>query len=314
MAFLQEPEPARGVRALLLPGISRVVARNPGIMTYHGTNTYFVQGESGVSIIDPGPDDAAHVADILRLAAAPITHILLTHTHADHMGAAKSLQAASGAPVISYNKPARPGFMPDIGLEEGAMLAGFTAVHTPGHAADHLCYAYQLADGRQVLFSGDHVMSWSSSIVSPPEGDMRAYYRSLALVLARSDDEFYLPGHGPLLPQPQNLAAALLAHRKLRETAILDALVQKPQIVAELAAALYGKTDIRLKFAAQRNVLAHMLKLLAENIVEEMAPATQDHPDTLSLRPLSQAPGVTAADINTMLHDARRCFALIKQD
>lgn len=313
MAFLQEPEPQRGTLLPVLSGIGRIVARNPGVMTYHGTNTYLIDGEDGISIIDPGPNDAQHVADILAAAGARIiTRLVLTHSHFDHMGAAPALQEATGAPVAAFHKSGLEGYTADITLLDESALAGLTAVHTPGHAPDHLCYQFYLRDGSKILFSGDHVMSWSSSIVSPPDGDMLAYYRSLKKVMAR-DDIYYLPGHGPVLPEPQNLAAELLAHRQKREDMILAALRTQGWSVAALASELYAKADPALKVAATRNVLAHMLKLKEEGIVVEKEPDPTLHPDIANLpqRPAGPLPpGVTQATIDQSRSDTRRRFAL----
>ncbi len=310
MGFLTEPVPPRGAQLDVLPGITRIVANNPGVMTYHGTNSYLVEGADGLVVIDPGPEDEAHVRDILTAAGQrPISLILLTHTHADHFGAVPELKAASGAPVAGYEAPARPGFAPDITLADGDEVRGFTAVHTPGHAADHLCFAFKGRDGAKILFSGDHVMSWSSSIVSPPEGDMGDYYRSLELLLGRDDDVF-LPGHGPLLRQPRDLTAQLLAHRQKRENAVLAALARQDWSVAGLAAQLYGKADLFLKAAAQRNVLAHLLKLKAEGAVKEMEPETAAHPDNLALAAMAERNESWRGRVTRMQADAKRRFGL----
>ncbi len=218
------------------------------------------------------------------------------------MGAAAGLQEATGAPVAAFHQSGLEGYRADLALFDDTELAGLTAVHTPGHAPDHLCFQFFLPDQTKILFSGDHVMSWSSSIVSPPEGDMLAYYRSLKRVMAR-DDIYYLPGHGPVLPEPQNLAAELLAHRQKREDAILSALREQNWSVAALAAELYGKVNPALKFAATRNVLAHMLKLRDEGIVTEQTPDPNLHPDIASLAqppPDQLPPGVTMATIDTI--------------
>ncbi len=203
MGFLTEPEPPRGVAQEVLPGIRRIVARNPGVMTYHGTNTYLIDGAAGLTVLDPGPDDPQHVAEIMA-AAGPngIQRILLTHTHGDHYGAVPALRAASGAPVYSYARSARPDFTPDHKLNDQDEVAGLKAVFTPGHAPDHLCFEYTVPAAGKLLFSGDHVMSWSSSIVSPPGGDMRDYYCSLQLLLQ--------PGRGavPAGPRPGAADAA----------------------------------------------------------------------------------------------------------
>lgn len=310
MAFLSEPEPPRGVPIHVLPGIRRIVARNPSVMTYKGTNTYLIEGDDGLTVLDPGPKDPQHVQDILAGAAkVPIRRILLTHTHSDHWAAAAPLSEATGIPIHAYKISAKPQFTPDIPLDDGDTLAGLTAVYTPGHAADHLCFEYDLADGRRILFSGDHVMSWSSSIVSPPDGDMLDYYRSLELLLGR-DDALYAGGHGPLLEQPRVFVAELLAHRKYRESTILAELQHQDWVIAPLAAKLYHKTDPYLKAAAQRNVLAHMLKLKAEGVVRELAPGTEEHADNLALHP-EGVRGESGGAMEAMQRDALRCFGLV---
>jgi glyoxylase-like metal-dependent hydrolase (beta-lactamase superfamily II) len=273
MAFLKESEPQRGIPLDVLPGIRRIVANNPSVMTYMGTNTYLLDAPGGgLTIIDPGPKDDAHVADILRAAAGTdIKHIVLTHTHSDHSGAAAALKAATGAPVTMYKNSYKPEIIPDIPLSDGDEIAGLHAVFTPGHGADHLCFTYQAPGTGKILFSGDHVMSWSSSIVSPPEGNMLDYYNSLELLLGR-DEVLYLPGHGPVLPEPRTLVAELLAHRQRRETSILHQMKAEPWSVGALAGKLYHKTDRRLKIAAQYNVLAHLLKLQDQGIVIELPP------------------------------------------
>jgi glyoxylase-like metal-dependent hydrolase (beta-lactamase superfamily II) len=259
MPFLTEPEPPRGQAIEALPGISRIVAANPGVMTYHGTNTWLIDGPDGVTVLDPGPDDAGHVADILRAAGGPIGLILLSHTHRDHVGAVPALKAATDAPVAAFRHSADPGFTPDLPLDDGDTVAGMVAIHTPGHAADHLSFARR--DG--ILFSADHVMSWSSSVVSPPGGDMGAYFASLRRLLAR-DDRLYLPGHGPPLPDPRGLVAEMLAHRTAREEAIAGALGAEPVATHELVDALYSQVHPTLRRAAERNVIAHLLKLEGE--------------------------------------------------
>ncbi|MGC9269838.1 MBL fold metallo-hydrolase [Acidiphilium sp.] len=265
MPFLTEPDPKRGVALDVLPGIRRIVARNPGVMTYHGTNTYLIADGDGLTVLDPGPEDPIHVADILEAAGdVPIRRIVLSHTHRDHRGAAPALQSATKAPTYAYHRPATPIFTPDHGLDDGDNIAGLTALYTPGHASDHLCFSFTTTTtGQPILFSADHVMSWSSSIINPPDGDMRAYYQSLSALLER-DDALYLPGHGPPLAEPRALVAEMLAHRRRREAAIRAALREAPATIATLAATLYAKQDPMLKIAAERNVLAHLIKLAAE--------------------------------------------------
>ncbi len=278
MTFLTEPEPPRGVALDVLPGIRRVVARNPSVMTYHGTNTYLIEGDDGLTVIDPGPDDAVHVADVLRAAGkTPIARLVLTHAHADHHGATKAMRQATGAPAWGYLTSGSPsGFTADETLDDGGEVAGLKAVFTPGHAPDHLCFAYEAPGTGRLLFSGDHVMSWSSSIVDPPHGNMRAYYNSLELLLPRPEG-LYLPAHGPVDPNPLPSVEELLTHRKMREAAILGQLKAGPASIRDIATTLYAKTDLNLKVAAERNVLAHLLKLEAEGFVKEQADSKARH-------------------------------------
>lgn len=264
MPFLTEPEPPRGMPLAVAPGIRRVVAANPGPMTYHGTNTYLLDTPEGAAVLDPGPDDPAHLAAVLAAAGGTVARILLTHTHIDHIGALPALRAATGAPVHAWHAPAVAEVMPDVALQEGDSVGGWRAVWTPGHAADHLCFA----GPGGVLFSGDHVMGWSSSVVSPPGGDMAAYFRSLHRLLDR-DDAVFLPGHGPPIPEPRAFVRNLLAHREAREAALLAALGPAPQGTRALTEALYPDVDERLRRAAERNVLAHLLKLRAEGRARE---------------------------------------------
>ncbi|MCW3476448.1 MBL fold metallo-hydrolase [Limobrevibacterium gyesilva] len=259
MAFLTEPEPARGVVIPVIPGIGRIVAANPGPMTYHGTNTYLIDGPDGTTVLDPGPADPAHVQHILAATGGKVVRILLSHTHRDHVGALAALQAATGARSHAFHRSAAPGFAPDVPLRDGDEVAGWTALHTPGHAADHLCFAR--ADG--VVFTADHIMSWSSSIVSPPDGDMSAYFASLRRMLAR-DDRLYLSGHGPPRRDTRAYAQHLLDHRLQREGAIVTALAEAPQDTLALVDRLYAPVNPRLRGAAERNVLAHLLKLRDE--------------------------------------------------
>jgi glyoxylase-like metal-dependent hydrolase (beta-lactamase superfamily II) len=268
MAFLTEPEPTRGAAHPVMPGVRRLVAANPGPMTYHGTNTYLIDTPDGLAVLDPGPDRAEHVRHILDATGAEkVALIILSHSHHDHLGAVPALKQATGAPVAGFHTSADPGFTADIKLGHGDAIAGMVALHTPGHCSDHLCFATTI-DGTETLFSADHVMSWSSSVVSPPDGDMAAYFSSLHLLLGRQD-AVYLPGHGPPLPGPLGLVRDLLAHRQARERAIEEALDQGPASTATLMETLYSQTHPMLRRAAERNVLAHLLKLRGEGKVRQ---------------------------------------------
>jgi glyoxylase-like metal-dependent hydrolase (beta-lactamase superfamily II) len=262
MPFLTEPEPERGAALEVLPGVRRLVAPNPGPMTYHGTNTWLLDGPEGTSVLDPGPDDPVHVRAILAATGGRVARILATHTHADHIGAVPALQAATGAPTCGWQASAVAHFSPDLKLDDGMVVAGMAALHTPGHAPDHVCLAR--ADG--VVFSGDHVMSWSSSVVV----DMAAYVASLRRLLGR-DDRLFLPGHGPPLPRPRALVEELLAHRLAREAAIAAALGPAPLDAMALVGLVYGEIAPALRAPAERNVLAHLGKLRAEGRAAEQA-------------------------------------------
>jgi len=249
LTLLTEPAPPRGAAVAVAPSVRRLVAGNPGPFTYHGTNTYLIDGPDGVTVLDPGPDSAAHVAAILAAAAGRVVRILVSHGHADHVGALPALLAATGAPVLRFGE----------GVADGATVGEWTALHTPGHAADHLCFAR--ADG--VVLTADHVMSFSTSVVIPPDGDMAAYMASLRRLLARSDS-VYLPGHGPPITSPRPFVAALLDHRLHREAAILEAIRRAMLTPARVVEQLYVALDPALRPAAEASVTAHLLKLAAE--------------------------------------------------
>ncbi len=265
---LTEPEPARLVAIAVHPGVRRMVAPNPGPMTYHGTNTWLVDEPDGLTVIDPGPDDPAHIGAIA--ASGPVARIVLTHTHPDHVAGAPALRAATGAAIHGWGAPWAEGFVPDVAIEDGAQLGRLTALHTPGHASDHVCFAL---GGTGVLFTGDHVMSWSTTVVSPPDGDMGAYMTSLRLLLGR-EDTLYLCGHGPPLPDPRPMVRGMLAHRAGRESSILAVLARGTASVDELTAAMYAGLESHLLGAAKRTVMAHLEKLEREGRVERLDDTT----------------------------------------
>lgn len=265
LPYLTEPEPERGRATDVAPGIRRIVAPNAGLMTYHGTNTYLIETGEGVVVLDPGPDDAGHVQAILEATEGCVAAILLSHSHSDHLGAVAAVKARTGARTFAFHCSADPAFQPDVPLRDGDMVAGMACLHTPGHASDHLCFAR--ADG--VIFSADHVMTWSSSVVSPPGGDMAAYFRSLRRLLARQD-RLLLPGHGPPLSDAAPYIQELLDYRIKREEAIAEALRDGPVTPRELVGKLYSQTHPWLRQAAERNVTAHLLKLQAEERAEPL--------------------------------------------
>jgi glyoxylase-like metal-dependent hydrolase (beta-lactamase superfamily II) len=263
------------------PLIRRVLARNASPFSYTGTQTYIV-GHREVAVIDPGPlgDDPEHVHALIRLIGdETIAAICCTHTHRDHSPAAAPLAAATGAPVIgcaplvidddgprsdaSFDQT----YKPDRILTHGEQLTGpgwtLTAVHTPGHTSNHLCFALE---EEKALFSGDHVMGWSTTVVSPPDGDMAAYMRSLQLMLDR-DDAVYYPAHGPAVDKPQRLVRGMMGHRKQREGQILRQIEQGNSRIDDMVPHMYKGVDQRLWPAAGRSVLAHLIDLRDRGVV-----------------------------------------------
>ncbi|UCI31930.1 MBL fold metallo-hydrolase [Mesorhizobium sp. B4-1-4] len=258
--FHYEPDPERGVFQEVAPGVRRMVAANASLMTYHGTNTYLIEAPEGLFVLDPGPaDDARHFDAIISALGGRGAGIIVSHHHSDHFGAVSRLQSETGLRVHASANFADDTFRPDLPLLEGDYVAGLGVVHTPGHASDHLCFRRD--DG--VLFSGDHVMAWNSSIVMLPDGDMGAYCRQLERLIA-AEDRLYLPGHGPALHDPTSYTCMLLQHRLQREDAIRIQIGKAPATPAEIAETVYRKTDKSLAWAAERNVEAHLDKLKQE--------------------------------------------------
>jgi glyoxylase-like metal-dependent hydrolase (beta-lactamase superfamily II) len=269
------------------PGVRRIVARNPSPFTFKGTGTYVVGGGE-VAVIDPGPDLAEHVAALIAgLAGERVTHILITHTHRDHSPAAKTLKDATGAPTFGFGPhmggiSGEPGaeeggdwnFVPDVVLRDGDPIDGagwrLEAVHTPGHTSNHLCFA--LPD-QGILFSGDHVMGWSTSVIAPPDGDMSAYLASLDKLLSRHD-RVYWPTHGPAIDAPQRHVRAFIAHRREREAGILDCLLRGLERIDAIVDQLYVGLQPALRRAAGRSVHAHLLDLVRRGLVESDGPPT----------------------------------------
>jgi glyoxylase-like metal-dependent hydrolase (beta-lactamase superfamily II) len=283
-----------GVTDILSPLVRRVVARNPSPFTFKGTAT-FVVGRGKVAVIDPGPDLAEHVDALLNaLRGETVTHILITHTHIDHSPAAAAVKRATGAPTCGYGRHGsgraedRAGiggkteeggdhaFVPDTVLRDGDTLEGpgwrLTAVETPGHTSNHLSFA--LAE-EQTLFTGDHVMGWSTSVITPPDGDMAAYLRSLEMLLKR-EDAIYRPTHGALIRDPHPYVAAFIAHRNERTDAILARLAAGDDTIAAIVRQVYAGLDPRLVAAAGRSVLAHLVQLVEEGRVRADGPPRLD--------------------------------------
>lgn len=281
------------------PGIVRLVANNPSPFTFKGTNTYLV-GMTSLAVIDPGPDDQAHIDDILKYAAGrPITHILITHAHRDHVDGCARLAAATGAVTCGYGRtggaPEVPSaspsgksfvnydFEPQNKVRGGDVIAGddwaLECIFTPGHAPDHLCFALK---GRRVVFSGDHVMAWNTSVIAPPEGSMANYLESLQLLMDRSDQVF-LPGHGGRIEEPQRTVKAYLLHRRWREQAVLAAIREGTNTVNAIVPEVYPNISGPLTIAAALSVQAHVEHLIARGVLAS-APATMswDHPLSLA--------------------------------
>ena len=280
-----------GEAAPLSPRIRRVIAPNPSAFTFHGTGTYIVgeRGRGPVAVIDPGPDDDAHMQALLAaLDGETVSHILITHTHRDHSPAAAALQAATGAPTYGFGPHPQPkggpaveeggdhGFRPDHVLGDGDTVDGagwtLTALHTPGHISNHLCFALR---EEQALFTGDHVMGWSTTVISPPDGSMSDYYASLNKLLPRDDARYY-PTHGAPIDagstggaSPQHFVQELIAHRQARETQILKCLEREgAQTIPQMVRVMYHDVPPGLHPAAARSVLAHLIHMVADGRVK----------------------------------------------
>ena len=271
--------PEYGTPVALSKDILRLTVNNPSAFTFHGTNSYII-GRETLAVIDPGPEDEAHFQALLAaIAGRPVSHIFVSHTHRDHSPLAKRLKEKTEALVVAEgpHRPARPyysgevnmleasadtDFIPDLALPDGEKINGdgwiLRGIHTPGHAANHMAFAL---DGSGVLFSADHVMAWATSIVAPPDGSMSDYMASLEKLLER-DDQVYLPGHGGAVTKPAAFVRGLRTHRKMRERAILERIMQGDRTIPDMVKAIYRDTDPRLHGAAALSVLAHLEDLV----------------------------------------------------
>jgi len=257
-----------GVPVRLSPRITRVLAPNPSPFTFKGTGVYLVENGSDVIAIDPGPDMPEHIDALKRaIGERKLSHILITHTHRDHSPASRALKAWSGAQIYAAasapHAAATEGqvdeahdhdFVPDCVVKDGDAIAGMTCVATPGHTANHMCFALE---AEKALFSGDHVMGWSTSVIAPPDGDMAAYLESLGKLLLR-DDEIYYPTHGSPIADPQNWLRDLIAHRHQRAGQVADAVRSGSDTIETIAAQLYPDLDPALRGAAMAQVKAHL--------------------------------------------------------
>jgi len=277
-------DPVPGACIRLRPGLRLVLAPNPSPMTCRGTNTYLL-GRGRVAVIDPGPALTAH-RDALMAALDPgetISHILVTHSHVDHSPLARPLAQASGARVLAFGNSAAgrradlaglaglgggegvdADFAPDTCVAHGDRIAGedwqVEVLHTPGHMGNHICLAWENA-----LFTGDHVMGWASSMVSPPDGDLAAFMASLDLLAARPERVLF-PGHGAPVPDGAARIAELTAHRRKRAAQIANAIAEGPATAAQIARAIYTDTPPALLPAATRNVLAHLIEMADKSL------------------------------------------------
>ena len=267
------PAPVAGRVDVLGPGLRRVTAPNPGVMTGPGTNAYLV-GTGEVAVVDPGPDDAGHLETVLDAASAAgdrIRWVLVTHTHEDHAPGAARLAQEAGAEVLGFAPG--PHFSPDTLVSDGFELDTPTfrlrALHTPGHASDHVCW---LLDSPRVLLSGDHVMDGATVVIAPPDGDMARYLESLRKVAELDPPlEAIAPGHGRLLGAPRQVLAAVIAHRLARERLVAATLDQVgTATVDELVAAVYADVDEPMHRVARLSLWAHLRKLAAEGRAEEI--------------------------------------------
>ena len=280
--FISEHDFQYGQIEVLAPGIRRLTAHNPSAFTYYGTGTYII-GTGTVAIIDPGPDDPAHLnALITGLEGEHISHILVTHCHLDHSPGARILQTDCDAPTYAFGPHGTTSEHRDAGSEEGVdvdfdpdvrLVHGqrfavgeleVECIHTPGHTSNHMCFALPASGD---VFSGDHVMGWSTSVIIPPDGDMADYLNSLQLMLDRKDNRYW-PTHGPPIETPASYVAALIAHRHQRMDDILTLLVETPMHIPQMVDPLYPGLDPQLIGGARLSILASLRYLMANGEIE----------------------------------------------
>ncbi|MCJ2187976.1 MBL fold metallo-hydrolase [Novosphingobium beihaiensis] len=264
------------------PLVRRVLARNPSPFTYTGTQTYLVGDGASLAVIDPGPDEVEHLDALMAaIGDAAVTAICCTHTHRDHSPAASPLAARTGAPVIGCapltldddgpraDAAFDPTYNPDRVLTDGEAISGegwtLRAIATPGHTSNHVCFALEETGA---LFSGDHVMGWSTSVVSPPDGDMTAYMESLQKLYGREQDTVYYPAHGPAVTKPRQLVRGMIGHRRSREKQIQRQIEAGLTRIPAMVAQMYKGVDERLHGAAGRSVLAHLIDLERRGLVQ----------------------------------------------
>ena len=299
IAFVRDFEFTYGVVAKVSPLIRRVVCNNPGPFTFTGTGTYIV-GHGQVAVIDPGPDDDDHLAALIEaVKGETVSHIVITHTHMDHSPLARRLKQITGAPTCGFgphgersarrrsgegrakgqvmlDAGADMDFVPDRNVADGDVITGpgwsLEAVFTPGHTSNHMAFALK---EENALFSGDHVMGWSTSIIAPPDGNMADYFASLKR-LAKRDDRVLWPAHGPSKREPAGFVRAFITHRRMREEAIFNRIKRGDHDIGAIVARIYREVDPRLHPAAAMSVLAHMEHLVDQGRIRTSGPVQLD--------------------------------------
>jgi len=295
--------PPLGISEDIYPNLKRIIAPNPSPMTFWGTNTYIL-GTNELAIIDPGPAVQSHFDAIMSSLNKnqSITHILITHSHIDHSPLAKQLSERTSAPILAFGESSSGkstimtnlknldggegidyDFKPDVTLNDNQILKNkewcIKSLHTPGHMGNHLCFSWE---GESILFSGDLVMGWATSMVSPPDGDLTDFMNSIKSLQLRSPDKLFFPGHGAPIENPSLRLQELYEHRKKREGQILSALETGLATISEITESVYADLDKRLITAAKRNVLAHLIDLTSRKICEVSKEITTNSRFTLT--------------------------------